>query len=204
MSASPTVWSRPTRPWVFRHLGKGYVESILRPAARLGDPRSGLQVHLSRRLLGQARGNGGPHEAAHHRADPERPRRNTDSRDRESLVQEIFLRKIQLPPNLKEAIEQKMRSEQEAARMTFVLQREEREAERKRIEAKGIRDFQAIVTEGISDKLLQWKGIEATEQLARSSNAKLVVVGSEKGGLAVDPESRRLARPGRAPGERAS
>lgn len=99
------------------------------------------------------------------------------------LVQEIFLRKIQLPPNLKEAIEQKMRSEQEAARMTFVLQREEREAERKRIEAKGIRDFQAIVTEGISDKLLQWKGIEATEQLAKSSNSKLVVVGSGKGGL---------------------
>jgi regulator of protease activity HflC (stomatin/prohibitin superfamily) len=66
-----------------------------------------------------------------------------------------------------------------------VLQREMQEAERKRIEAKGIRDFQATVSDGISDKLLQWKGIEATESLAKSPNSKVVVVGAGKGGLPI-------------------
>jgi hypothetical protein len=67
--------------------------------------------------------------------------------------------------------------------MEFVLQRERQEAERKRVEAQGIKDFQHIVTEGISEKLLEWKGIEATVELARSSNSKVVVVGAGKTGL---------------------
>ena len=67
--------------------------------------------------------------------------------------------------------------------MEFVLSRERQEAERKRIEARGIADFQSIVTQGISDKLLEWKGIEATLELAKSPNAKVVVVGSGRSGL---------------------
>lgn len=67
--------------------------------------------------------------------------------------------------------------------MNFVLQRERQEAERKRIEAQGISDFQRIVAQGISQQLLTWKGIEATEKLANSSNAKVVVIGSGKDGL---------------------
>ena len=69
--------------------------------------------------------------------------------------------------------------------MEFVLQRERQEAERKRVEAQGIKDFQNIVTEGISEKLLEWKGIEATVELARSTNSKVVVVGSSKTGLPI-------------------
>jgi regulator of protease activity HflC (stomatin/prohibitin superfamily) len=64
-----------------------------------------------------------------------------------------------------------------------VLEREKQEAERKRIEARGIADFQQIVAQGISEQLLRWKGIEATEKLAASPNAKVVVIGAGKDGL---------------------
>ncbi len=67
--------------------------------------------------------------------------------------------------------------------MEFILKKEEQEAQRKRIEAKGIKDFQTIVSEGINDQLLRWKGIEATEKLANSPNSKVVVIGSGKDGL---------------------
>ena len=69
------------------------------------------------------------------------------------------------------------------ARLAFRLQEETQEAQRKRIEAQGIRDFQQIVAQGISPQLLEWKGIEATENLAKSPNSKIVVIGSGKNGL---------------------
>lgn len=93
------------------------------------------------------------------------------------------LRRILLPAGLTASIEEKLKSEQESQRMQFILQRETQEAERKRIEAKGIADFQDIVARGISDQLLKWKGIEATEKLASSNNTKIVVIGSGKDGL---------------------
>jgi prohibitin 1 len=99
------------------------------------------------------------------------------------LVESILLRDIQLPNTLKASIESKQQAEQEALAMNFRLQKEKQEAERKRIEAAGIRDFQQIVAQGISSQLLEWKGIEATENLAKSPNAKVVVIGSGKNGL---------------------
>lgn len=93
------------------------------------------------------------------------------------------LRQIILPAGLTASIEEKLKAEQESQRMQFVLEREKQEAERKRIEAKGIADFQDIVSKGISDQLLRWKGIEATEKLANSPNSKIVVIGSGKDGL---------------------
>jgi prohibitin 1 len=99
------------------------------------------------------------------------------------IIENVLLRDLQLPETLKQAIEAKQQAQQEAQRMEFVLQREKQESERKRVEAQGIKDFQNIVTEGISEKLLEWKGIEATIELARSTNAKVVVVGNTKTGL---------------------
>ena len=99
------------------------------------------------------------------------------------MVEKVLLRDLQLPPTLKSSIEAKQQSEQESQKMEFVLSRERQEAERKRIEARGIADFQSIVTQGISDKLLEWKGIEATLELAKSPNAKVVVVGNGRSGL---------------------
>ncbi|UCD37466.1 MAG: prohibitin family protein [Fidelibacterota bacterium] len=101
------------------------------------------------------------------------------------LVESTPLRQVALPTDLSTAIEEKLRAEQESQRMEFVLQREAKEAERKRIEATGIADFQKIVAEGISDQLLRWKGIEATENLAKSENAKVVVIGSGEEGLPI-------------------
>ena len=99
------------------------------------------------------------------------------------IVESILLRDIQLPATLKASIEAKQQAEQEALAMNFRLQKETQEAQRKRIEAQGIRDFQQTVAQGISAQLLEWKGIEATETLAKSPNAKIVVIGGGKNGL---------------------
>lgn len=99
------------------------------------------------------------------------------------IVENVLLRDLQLPDTLKHAIEAKQQAQQEAQRMEYVLQREKQEAERKRVEAAGIKDFQDIVSQGISDKLLQWKGIEATLELVKSQNSKIIVVGNSKNGL---------------------
>ena len=95
------------------------------------------------------------------------------------------IRNVALPSQLTEAIEQKQRADQESQRMEFILTKEKQEADRKRIEAKGIADFQTIVAAGISDQLLRWKGIEATEKLASSQNTKVIIVGAGKDGLPI-------------------
>jgi regulator of protease activity HflC (stomatin/prohibitin superfamily) len=99
------------------------------------------------------------------------------------IVEAVLLRDVQLPAMLKSSIEAKQQAEQDALRMSFILQKEKQEAERKRIEAQGIADFQKIVAQGISPQLLEWKGIEATEKLALSNNTKVVVIGNPKNGL---------------------
>jgi prohibitin 1 len=101
------------------------------------------------------------------------------------IVESTPLRNIDLPRKVTDAIEDKLKAEQESQRMEFILTKEKQEAERKRIEAKGISDFQNIVAQGISEPLLRWKGIEATEKLASSPNAKVVIIGSGKDGLPV-------------------
>ena len=99
------------------------------------------------------------------------------------VVENVLLRDIVLPDTLRQAIEAKQQADQEAQRMGFVLLREKQEAERKRIEAQGISDFQRIVAQGISQQLLEWKGIEATMEVAKSQNSKVIVIGNPKNGL---------------------
>jgi regulator of protease activity HflC (stomatin/prohibitin superfamily) len=101
------------------------------------------------------------------------------------VVEKVLLRDIQLPEALKRSIELKQSAEQESLAMQFKLQKEKQEADRKRIEAQGIKDFQTIVAQGITPGLLEWKGIEATEKLAVSPNAKVVIVGNQKNGLPI-------------------
>ncbi len=107
----------------------------------------------------------------------------TQLNQRGLTVESVLLRDIQLPATLKAAIEAKQQAEQESLAMNFRLQKETQEAQRKRIEAAGVRDFQQIVAQGISAQLLEWKGIEATETLAKSANTKVVVIGNSKNGL---------------------
>jgi len=101
------------------------------------------------------------------------------------IVEDVLLKAVRLPELLTHSIERKAQAEQDSARMEFVLAKERQEAERKSVEAGGIASFQRIVSEGISPALLQWKGIEATEKLASSTNAKMVVMGNGKDSLPV-------------------
>ena len=101
------------------------------------------------------------------------------------IIEDVLLKDIKLPEELSKSIEMKAKAEQDSARMQFVLAKERQEAERKAIEAKGISDFQNIVSQGISPNLLKWKGIEATEKLSDSPNAKIVIMGNSNQGLPV-------------------
>ena len=102
-----------------------------------------------------------------------------DSRGVEA--EQVLLRSVQLPPLLTTAIQEKLQAEQQAQRMRFVLDRERQEADRKRVEAQGIADFQSIVAKGISAELLKWKAIEVAHELSKSPNSKIIVLGDKSG-----------------------
>jgi regulator of protease activity HflC (stomatin/prohibitin superfamily) len=97
------------------------------------------------------------------------------------ILEKVLLRKIVLPKMVEEAINSKLAAEQDAERMRFVLQKERQEAERKRVEATGIADFQKTVSQGISEPLLKWKAIEVAHELSKSPNTKIVVLGDKSG-----------------------
>jgi prohibitin 2 len=115
----------------------------------------------------------------------------------EILVQDFWFRSIQLPPQLQSAIEAKLTQRQIAEQYVFILQREQQERERKIIEAEGIKAFQDIVSSGISENYLRWKGIDATLKLADSTNSKIVVIGGKEGlPLILGPWENSAGRPG--------
>jgi hypothetical protein len=97
------------------------------------------------------------------------------------LIDQILIVGVSIPETLKRAIEAKLTQQQNVIQYDYVLSVARKEAERKRIEAEGIRDFQKIVTPGISPNFLRWKGIEATLDLSKSANAKVVVIGAQSG-----------------------
>ena len=98
-------------------------------------------------------------------------------------LNDVLIRNITLPTTLEQAIERKLQQEQESLEYEFRLEKAQKEADRLRIEAAGIRDFEEIISKGLSDKLLKWKGIEATKEIAKSNNTKIVVVGGGDDGL---------------------
>jgi len=158
---------------VYQGIGMGYVETIIEPTLR-SNIRDVTAKHNASALY-----TGGREEVA--QKIEEELRRTLTPQG--IVIESVQLRDIQLPAMLKASIEAKQQAEQDALRMSFILQKEKQEAERKRIEAQGISDFQRIVAQGISPQLLEWKGIEATEKLATSSNAKIVIIGNPKNGL---------------------
>jgi regulator of protease activity HflC (stomatin/prohibitin superfamily) len=105
--------------------------------------------------------------------------------DKYIFLDAILIRDVTLPKTLQAAIENKLRQEQEALEYEFKILRESKEAERKRIEAEGISDFQRIVTKTITPQLLKWKGVEATQELSKSPNAKVIVIGNGDGDLPI-------------------
>ncbi len=99
------------------------------------------------------------------------------------IVEAILIRDVELPEAIKAAIADKLAEEQRSQKMRFTLDKERQEAQRKQIEAEGIAKYQSIVRQGLTPDFLAYKGIEATERLAASPNAKIIVVGSSKTGL---------------------
>lgn len=90
-------------------------------------------------------------------------------------IEAVLLKNIQLPPGLARAVEQKLEAEQEAQRMEFVLQRERLEAKRKLVEAEGTRDAQKVLSEGLTQQVLQWQSIQAFKELSNSKNSKVII-----------------------------
>lgn len=158
---------------VFKNLGMSYQSSIVEPTLRSAI-REATASHSANTLYSSER------EAV---AAEIQKSLVAQLAPRGIIVEMLLMRDIKLPDTLKIAIEAKQQAEQESLAMSFRLQKERQEADRKRIEAQGIKDFQTIVSQGISEPLLKWKGIEATEKLAFSPNAKIIVIGSGKTGL---------------------
>ena len=160
---------------VFQKVGANYAEKIVEPTLRAAI-RASTSSHTANALYTNAR------ELVQQQIQDQL---TAELAPRGVIVENILLRDVQLPAMLKGSIEAKQQAEQDALRMSFILQKEKQEAERKRIEAQGIADFQKIVAQGISSQLLEWKGIEATEKLATSANSKVVIVGNSKTGLPI-------------------
>jgi len=100
-----------------------------------------------------------------------------DFKKRGLILEQLLIRNINLPTSVKASIESKINAEQDAQKMTFVLQKEKQEAERKRVEAQGIADYQKIISSGLTDKQLQYEQIKAQKEIATSSNTKIIFMG---------------------------
>ena len=96
------------------------------------------------------------------------------------VLEQLLIRNINLPNSVKQTIESKINAEQDAQKMQFVLQKEKQEAERKRVEAQGIADYQKIISAELSDKQLQYEMIKAQKEIATSTNTKIIIMGNSK------------------------
>jgi regulator of protease activity HflC (stomatin/prohibitin superfamily) len=109
-----------------------------------------------------------------------------DFKKRGLLLEQLLIRNITLPQSVRTSIEQKISAEQDAQKMQFVLQKERQEAERKRVEAQGISDYQKIISESLTDRQLQYESIKAQLEVAKSPNAKVIIMGKTGTPLILD------------------
>jgi regulator of protease activity HflC (stomatin/prohibitin superfamily) len=114
----------------------------------------------------------------------------TDFNKRGLLLENLLVRNITLPQSVKATIEQKINAEQDAQKMQFVLQKEKQEAERKRVEAQGIADYQRIISESLTDKQLQYESIKAQLEIAKSPNAKVIIMGKGSNPVILDAKGQ--------------
>lgn len=114
----------------------------------------------------------------------------TDFKIRGLLLENLLVRNITLPQSVKTTIEQKINAEQDAQKMQFVLQKERQEAERKRVEAQGIADYQRIISESLTDKQLQYESIKAQLEIAKSPNAKVIIMGKGSNPVILDAKGQ--------------
>ncbi|MDE3247661.1 MAG: prohibitin family protein [Bacteroidota bacterium] len=114
----------------------------------------------------------------------------SDFSKRGLLLENLLVRNITLPQSVKATIEQKINAEQDAQKMQFVLQKEKQEAERKRVEAQGIADYQRVISESLTDKQLQYESIKAQLEIAKSQNAKVIIMGKGSSPVILDAKNQ--------------
>jgi regulator of protease activity HflC (stomatin/prohibitin superfamily) len=112
-----------------------------------------------------------------------------DFRKRGLILEQLLVRNITLPQSVKTSIEQKISAEQDAQKMQFVLQKEKQEADRKRVEAQGIADYQRIINTGLTDQQIQYEQIKAYLELAKSPNAKVIIMGKGNAPVILDTKN---------------
>src|SRR5260221_5941996 len=166
--------------YVYQTMGEPYVERVVEPTLRAAI-RAATSAHSANALYTNAR------ELVQAQIQDDLTK---ELAPRGVIVENVLLRDVQLPAMLKGSIEAKQQAEQDALRMSFILQKEKQEPERKRIQAQGIAEFQKILSHGISPQFLDWQVIQPTEKLATSSNAKVVIIGNPKNGLPLVLEPR--------------
>jgi regulator of protease activity HflC (stomatin/prohibitin superfamily) len=158
-------------PDIYKQIGLNYVDVIVRPLSRtrirdISANYDAIALYSTKRDEFQTR--------IFNSIDK-------DFKDRGLVLEQLLVRNIALPESVKKTIESKINAEQDAQKMQFVLQKEKQEAERKRVEAQGIADYQRIITSTLTDKQLQYEQIKAQKDLAASPNTKIVIMGNNKG-----------------------
>ncbi|MCP1380832.1 prohibitin family protein [Runella salmonicolor] len=156
-------------PKIYREIGPTYVEKIVRPITRTrirdnavnydavalySTKRDEFQARISKQI-------------------------EQEFKNRGIFLENVLIRNINLPESVKKTIESKINAEQESQKMQFVLSKEKQEAERKRVEAQGISDYQRIISESLTDRQLQYEQIKAQKELASSPNAKVIIMGGK-------------------------
>jgi regulator of protease activity HflC (stomatin/prohibitin superfamily) len=178
ISVDVSVWHQPIftkLPSLYQEKGVDYIERVVRPAIR----------SATRSVIGRYT----PEEIYSSKRDVIQEEINIETKkilDKQYVqLNEVLVRDIMLPPTIKAAIENKLKQEQESLEYEFKLEKAKKEAERQRIDAEGKAKANEILSASLTDKILKEKGIEATLELAKSPNAKVVVVGSGKDGLPI-------------------
>jgi regulator of protease activity HflC (stomatin/prohibitin superfamily) len=164
-----TIWYRLNEtdaPQVYRTIGINYAEKIVRPAIRTA--LRDVSVAFNATDIYSVKREDFVRDVT----------KNLENafNGRGIILERVLLRNVELPEKIRAAIDEKIAAEQKAQQMVYVLQKEKQEAERKRVEAQGISDYNRIVSQSITDQVLQLKGIEATLELGRSNNSKMVIM----------------------------
>jgi regulator of protease activity HflC (stomatin/prohibitin superfamily) len=158
-------------PYIYQNIGISYEDKIVRPVTRTAIRDNAVNyvavdLYSTKREEFQSKIN----------------KSITENFAKNGLsVQQILVRNITLPATVRASIESKIQAEQEAQKMQFVLQKERQEADRKRVEAQGIADYQKILSTGLSDKQLMYESIKAQKEIALSPNAKVIIIGGKGG-----------------------
>jgi regulator of protease activity HflC (stomatin/prohibitin superfamily) len=169
----------PTKtPFILQNLGTDYVEKIVRPVARTAIRDNAVayeavSLYSTKRAEFQTKIYGAI---------------STAFAKNGIELQSVLVRNITLPQSVKASIESKINAEQDAQKMQFVLQKERQEADRKRVEAQGIADYQKILSTGLSDKQLQYEAIKAQKEIALSPNTKVIIMGGKPGSIILGKE----------------